>query len=298
MITFKEVTKTFQEDFWKKEKIALDKLSFSLEENKVTGFLGRNGAGKTTSIKILLDLIKPSSGSVAFSTLLGRNLAEVKSHIGYLPERPYFYPNLTGKEFVKYLLSLSDKKFKNYSSRFDELSETLKIDHAVDRKMRGYSKGMLQRIGFISTVIHNPMLIIMDEPLSGLDPIGRKELKEAIIREKKEGKTIFFSSHIVPDLEEISDNILLIDQGKKIKDSPLEDFYSEVTSEIEILVSSLPSGFSKSNKFEQSGEYFKGIFGISEKSEVINSIVSNNIEILSLNPIRPKLEDLTYGDYL
>ena len=188
MITFKEVTKTFQEDFWKKEKIALDKLSFSLEENKVTGFLGRNGAGKTTSIKILLDLIKPSSGSVAFSTLLGRNLAEVKSHIGYLPERPYFYPNLTGKEFVKYLLSLSDKKFKNYSSRFDELSETLKIDHAVDRKMRGYSKGMLQRIGFISTVIHNPMLIIMDEPLSGLDPIGRKELKEAIIREKKEGK--------------------------------------------------------------------------------------------------------------
>jgi ABC-2 type transport system ATP-binding protein len=138
----------------------------------------------------------------------------------------------------------------------------------------------------------------MDEPLSGLDPIGRKELKEAIIREKKEGKTIFFSSHIVPDLEEISDNILLIDQGKKIKDSPLEDFYSEVTSEIEILVSSLPSGFSKSDKFEQSGEYFKGTFEISEKSDVINSIFSNNIEILSLNPIRPKLEDLTYGDYL
>ena len=296
MITFKDVTKTFQEDFWKKKKYALDNLSFSLEENKVTGFLGRNGAGKTTSIKILLDLIKPTSGSVEFSKTLGKNLSQVKSQIGYLPERPYFYPNLTGKEFVRYLLSLNDKKFKNYTQRFNELSQVLKIDHAVDRKMRGYSKGMLQRIGFISTVIHDPRLIIMDEPLSGLDPIGRKELKEAIIREKNAGKTIFFSSHIVPDLEEISDNILLIDNGKKIKDSPLEDFYSEVTSEVEFIVNSLPKKYS--SNFTQNGDHYRGNFDINLKQEVLKEIVDRNIEVVSINPIRPKLEEITYGDYL
>jgi ABC-2 type transport system ATP-binding protein len=296
MIIFKDVTKTFQEDFWKKKKFALENLSFSLEENKVTGFLGRNGAGKTTSIKILLDLIKPTSGSVEFSKALGKNLSQVKSQIGYLPERPYFYPNLTGKEFVGYLLSLNDKKLKNYQSRFNDLAQTLKIDHAIDRKIRGYSKGMLQRIGFISTVIHDPRLIIMDEPLSGLDPIGRKELKEAIIREKNAGKTIFFSSHIVPDLEEISDNILLIDQGKKIKDSPLEDFYSEVTTEVEFIVNALPEKYS--DKFFQNGDHYRGKFDINLKQEVLKEIVDKNIEVVSVNPIRPKLEEISYGDYL
>ena len=296
MITFKDVTKTFQEDFWKKKKYALENLSFSLAENKVTGFLGRNGAGKTTSIKILLDLIKPTSGTVEFSKVLGKNLSQVKSQIGYLPERPYFYPNLTGKEFVGYLLSLNDKKLKNYIQRFNELSQILKIDHAVDRKMRGYSKGMLQRIGFISTVIHDPRLIIMDEPLSGLDPIGRRELKEAIIREKKAGKTIFFSSHIVPDLEEISDHILLIDHGKKIKDSPLEDFYSEVTTEVEFIVNSLPEKFS--SHFTQNGDHYRGNFDINLKQVVLKEIIEKNIEIVSINPIRPKLEEITYGDYL
>ena len=140
MITFKEITKTFQEDFWKPKKFALDNLSFSLEEGKVTGFLGRNGAGKTTSIKILLDLIKADKGSVEFSPSLGKSISEIKSNMGYLPERPYFYRDLTGKDFCRYLIELSDKKFKDYEKSFNDLSSRLKMDHAVDQKMRGYSK--------------------------------------------------------------------------------------------------------------------------------------------------------------
>ena len=228
MITFKEVSKSFQEDFWKPKSWALDNLSFSLEEGKVTGFLGRNGAGKTTSIKIILDFIRPDKGLVSFSKSLGNRQRDIKSNIGYLPERPYFYPELTGKDFCRYLIELNDKKFKDYNKRFLELAETLKMTSALDQKMKGYSKGMLQRIGFISTVLHDPKLIIMDEPLSGLDPIGRKELKEAILNEKSQGKTIFFSSHIVPDLEEVSDNILLIEKGKKIKEDRLENLLEEV----------------------------------------------------------------------
>ncbi|MAW07471.1 MAG: phosphonate ABC transporter ATP-binding protein [Halobacteriovoraceae bacterium] len=298
MITFKEVSKSFQEDFWKPKRLALDNLSFSLEEGKVTGFLGRNGAGKTTSIKIILDFIRPDQGVISFSKTLGTNQRKIKSNIGYLPERPYFYPDLTGKDYCRYLIELNDKKFRDYKSRFFELAETLKMTLAIDQKMKGYSKGMLQRIGFISTVLHDPKLIIMDEPLSGLDPIGRKELKEAILTEKSRGKTIFFSSHIVPDLEEVSDNILLIEKGKKIKEDKLEKMLEGNSTEI-LFILKYKNVISFDNfNSDPHGEYQHLTLPMVKKTSFLDYIKEHNIELISFAPVNPSLEDLVYGAHL
>ena len=298
MITFKDVSKSFQEDFWKPKRWALDNLSFSLEEGKVTGFLGRNGAGKTTSIKIILDFIRPDKGMVTFSKNLGTNQRKIKSNIGYLPERPYFYPDLTGREFCRYLIELNDKKFREYKKRFYEIAEILKMTNAVDQKMKGYSKGMLQRIGFISTVLHNPKLIIMDEPLSGLDPIGRKELKEAILNEKSQGKTIFFSSHIVPDLEEVSDNILLIEKGKKIREDRLDKMLEGNSKEVLFIIRSSDSILFNETRSEPHGEYQHLTLPLAKKYDFLDYLKSKNIELISFAPVNPSLEDLVYGAHL
>lgn len=194
MIEFCEISKVFNTDLLKKKFQALNNVSFSIPENKIIGFLGANGAGKTTSIKIGMDFIRPTSGTIKYGKSLGGSKKEAFKNIGYLPERPYFYPHLTGRDFCKYLSQLSNVKRTTFNERIDKWAPIFKIDYALDRYINNYSKGMLQRIGFLATIIHNPKLIILDEPLSGLDPIGRKELKDVIVNLYKDGKTVFFSS--------------------------------------------------------------------------------------------------------
>ncbi len=201
MFIFEDVTKTFKTDFWKKPEVVLDNLSFKVGEGMCTGFLGANGAGKTTSLKILFRFINADKGRIEFDKSLGNNWDQIKRNVGFLPERPYFYPELTGSEFIKYMLSLSGLKKENIEAQYKYYSEYLLIDHALSKKLSTYSKGMLQRIGLLSCLLHNPRLIILDEPLSGLDPNGRKDIKNLMNSLKREGKTIFFSSHIVQDLD-------------------------------------------------------------------------------------------------
>ena len=299
MIKFENVTKSFQEDFWKQPKKALDNLSFEISSGRVTGFLGRNGAGKTTSIKIMLEFIKADSGKVHYSSELGKNMREIKSNIGYLPERPYFYPDLKGREFIKLLLNLSGKKLRNHHQDLKLWSEKLKIDHALDQKIRGYSKGMLQRLGFISAIIHDPKFIIMDEPLSGLDPIGRHELKTAIMDLKDLGKTIFFSSHIVQDLEEVSEDILLIQDGKFLKGGPLIDLVKVDSDICEIFlgseVNNLPVEVIEERHLD--GQTMV-IVNKENKEKLIRYCLEQSIEVMSLKTPRPTLEELTYGEHL
>ena len=299
MIKFENVTKSFQEDFWKQPKKALDNLSFEIASGRVTGFLGRNGAGKTTSIKIMLEFIKADSGRVHYSPELGKNMREIKSNIGYLPERPYFYPDLKGREFIKLLLNLSGKKLRNHHQDLKLWSEKLKIDHALDQKIRGYSKGMLQRLGFISAIIHDPKFIIMDEPLSGLDPIGRHELKTAIMDLKDLGKTIFFSSHIVQDLEEVSEDILLIQDGKFLKGGPLIDLVKVDSNICEVFlgseVNNLPVEVIEERHLD--GQTMV-IVNKENKEKLIRYCLEQSIEVMSLKTPRPTLEELTYGEHL
>lgn len=209
-----DLHKSFKESVFSLEHHVLKGLDFSLAPGSITGFLGANGAGKTTLIKIILGFISVSRGSVQWSRSFGRDHQSIMANIGYFPERPYFYPHVTGREFLHYTGRLSGVSVRELKIRIKQYAELLKLDFALDRKISGYSKGMLQRLGFISAVVHNPQFLVFDEPLSGLDPIGRQEFKEVLLKLHSEGKTIFFSSHIVPDIEQVCEDVLFLDEGK------------------------------------------------------------------------------------
>lgn len=283
MIKLDKITKVFSSDIFKKSFKALDEISFEVKEGNLTGFLGANGAGKTTSIKIMMDFIRATSGQVIYSKQLGGSLKEAVKYIGYLPERPYFYPNLTGREFVQYLGQLSSLNKSQIEEKIKYWSPRFKIDHALDRMLKNYSKGMLQRIGMVSTLVHSPKLVILDEPLSGLDPVGRKEIKD-ILKEinKNEGITIFFSSHIVYDVEEICHDVIFVKDGKLAYEGKVDTLLKENSKNIFHL------------KFYE-GDNLKivEVNGANLNREIQN-LLSQGKNLYEVQPQKPTLEDIIY----
>ena len=193
---------------------AVRNFSFSVETGEIVGFVGHNGAGKTTTIKMLMGLIWPTGGEIS---IFGKKPGDVsvKNKIGFLPERPYFYSQLTGLDVLKYFGKLSGMKGTSLIDRAEKVLRRVGLYNDRNRRLSGYSKGMLQRIGLAQAIIHDPELVIMDEPMSGLDPIGRKEVKEIIRSLKRDGKSVIFSSHILSDIENLSDRVLIIENGVK-----------------------------------------------------------------------------------
>jgi len=208
----KNLEKSFKTGFLGKKKKILKNLSFEVADQKTTGFIGVNGAGKTTSLKCILGFIRPDQGEISF---FGEKqlTKEVKSKIGYLPERPYFYEFLTAKEFLKFHWDLTGGGLG-----FDEASENVlrqvNLLNVHDKFLRSFSKGMLQRIGFAQALIRNPKILILDEPMSGLDPDGRMLIKDIIHSQRQKGTTIFFSSHLLNDMDELCDELVIIDSGE------------------------------------------------------------------------------------
>ncbi|OGC41189.1 hypothetical protein A2Y85_05125 [candidate division WOR-3 bacterium RBG_13_43_14] len=210
-ILIENVCRSFKEHFWHQKKIILNNINLEIKQGEVFGFLGPNGAGKTTTIKIITGLIRPDSGRVeVFGHPAGSQ--DARKDIGFLPESPYFYEHLTGYEFLKIHALLHN--MKNYRNRITELLETVGLTKAANSFLRSYSRGMLQRIGIAQALLADQALLVLDEPLTGLDPIGRKEIKDIVLEEKKKGKTIFFSSHILPDAEAVCDRIGIIINGE------------------------------------------------------------------------------------
>jgi ABC-2 type transport system ATP-binding protein len=302
MIYFEKVTKTFKPDFWIKPFVALNNLSFHVEEGTVTGFLGANGAGKTTALKILMQFISSDHGEVKFSKKLGNNFNEIKSNIGYLPERPYYYPYLTGREFCYFMGELNSLDNEIIKEKVNYWSNCFNIKFALDRKIRGYSKGMLQRIGFVVTLMHDPELVVLDEPLSGLDPVGRKEVKDAILEIKKNGKTIFFSSHIVPDVQEVCDSVIFIEKGQLIYqgriDKVIEEhikpnytiyFSLEKELEIESLQLETENNVTKMNE----NIYSLDVLTVN-KDDMIKKLISAKVNIIKLEKNKLSLEEIFY----
>ena len=210
-IKLEAIRRSFKNHFWQRATEVLKGITLDIQPGEVFGFLGPNGAGKTTTIKIITGLIRPDAGRVTIFGLDPHSLA-ARQRIGFLPESPYFYEHLTGLEFLKIHAALSNRA--DAGKEADGLLERVGLGRARRAMLRSYSRGMLQRIGIAQALIGAPDLLILDEPLTGLDPIGRKEIKDLILEEKKKGTTIFFSSHILPDAEAVCDRVGIVMEGQ------------------------------------------------------------------------------------
>lgn len=293
MFEFQDVSKSFSTDFWKPRVQVLNNLSFAVKEGKCTGFLGANGAGKTTSLKILFKFISHDSGEVKYSNNLGSNWNEIRSNIGFMPERPYFYPELTGLEFIRYMLSISGIKFNEVADQVKINSERMSIAHALDRKLSTYSKGMLQRIGILTTLLHDPKMIVLDEPLSGLDPNGRADIKKLLRELNNLGKTIFFSSHIVQDVEEICSELIVISNGKLDYEGSKNDLISRSSKGQNYDLRLLSSGI-ETPKFMTKVDDLQFSFEENKYDEVLQWLKESKVRPDYIKRSIPTLEEIIY----
>ena len=216
LISIRDATKVFTKEFSRKKVNALNSLTLDIKEGEIFGFLGPNGAGKSTTIKLLMNLIRPTSGTL---TVDGKNVADPSVHriIGYLPENPYFYDHLSADELLWFGGKTCDMAPAVIKERSNALLKDLDLEEARKRPLRSYSKGMVQRAGLALALIHDPRILILDEPMSGLDPVGRKKVFDLILRLKREGRTVFFSSHILHDIERLCDRAAILVNGSLVR---------------------------------------------------------------------------------
>src|SRR5258708_18556251 len=206
--------KTYSVGFWRKRpKRALHPLQLTVEDGEIFGFLGPNGAGKTTTLKVLMGLVFPTAGS---ARILDHEWTDpvVKAQIGFLPEQPYFYDHLTAHELLEYYGQLSGVPAKQRKVRVDEVLHQVGLRDVRGVQLRKFSKGMLQRVGIGQAILHDPKLVFFDEPMSGLDPMGRREVRDLMEELKHQGKTVFFSTHILSDAEALCDRVAIIHHGE------------------------------------------------------------------------------------
>lgn len=224
--------------FRPKQIKALDGLNLQIEKGEIFGYLGPNGAGKTTTFKLLLGLIFPTSGT---AWVLGKHIKDVrfKREVGFLPEQPYFYDYLTGEEFLDFYAQLFRFDKRTRKRKVHNLLKAVGLEEAESIQLRKFSRGMLQRIGIAQALINDPELVILDEPLSGLDPVGRKEVRDIILRLKSEGRTVVFSSHVLSDVEALCNRIGILMQGRLQRVERLDEFLNLEVESIEMTISGL-----------------------------------------------------------
>lgn len=263
-----------------KSKLVLKGLNFSIPKGSLTGFIGVNGAGKTTTIKALLNFIHPQSGKIEFFGDIGLSHLS-RQRIGFMPERPYFYDFLTGKEFLALHWKLRGLEIDQvFSYRCDEVLKQVDLERGKNLRLRQFSKGMLQRIGIAQSIIHKPEFLILDEPMSGLDPDGRVLIKSIIRNLHASGTTIFFSSHLLQDMEELCTGLVIIDQGEIIYEGSLNDLGSHRQDDYII---------ASKNPVSQEIQEWQGAQAALQQQ--IDHLRSNKFEILSVSKKKISLED-------
>jgi ABC-2 type transport system ATP-binding protein len=289
-----ELRKVYRTGFWLNQKIvSLNSCSLTVYQGETFGLLGPNGAGKTTLLKLLLGIVRPSSGR---GLLLGQPLGDraVKQRVGYLPENPYFYDYLTGWEFLQMAAGLFQIPTAVQRQRIPQLLELVGLTQSTARKkqLRQYSKGMLQRIGMTQALINDPELVFLDEPMSGLDPLGRYQMREIILSLQKQGKTIFFNSHILSEVEQICDRIAILAQGELICSGFLDELLGSADTyhikgrggKLDVL-----NQFVSNLKEEQDGSWCGQLKG--DPYDFLASLRLMSGQIIAMNLSRTSLEE-------
>jgi ABC-2 type transport system ATP-binding protein len=286
--------KSFRLGFIPKTKKILKGISLNVKKGEIFGYLGPNGAGKTTTIKCILGLIYPDQGT---AEIFGRSHLSPKSRelVGFLPENPYFYDYLTAEEFLRFYAQLFQLKTKEKKGIITDLLRTVGLEKAAHLQLRKFSRGMLQRIGLAQALINEPHLVILDEPLSGLDPLGRKEIRDIIVRLRDEGKTVFLSSHILQDIEMICDRVAIIVEGHILNEGKLEDLISRKILFTEVVLSGLAEKEMKSlgHPYISRGEtFFMKIHEEDTIDSVFELVHRHKGRIVSLTPRTETLEEI------
>ena len=288
------LTKDYPVGFWRKRMVrSLDDLTLQVEEGEVFGFLGPNGAGKTTTMKLLMGLIYPTSGT---ARVRGRAIDDVQMHreIGFLPEQPYFYDYLTARELLDYYARFSDFSAAERRERVTRFLDRVGLADAADVQLRKFSKGMLQRAGIAQAILHDPKVVFLDEPMSGLDPVGRREVRDIIHDLKRQGRTVFFSTHILSDAEMLCDRVAVLAGGKLQGVGAPNEIVSIKVHAMEILFEAregrpLPAGLA--SRATQIGGRIRVEVPESGLYQALDELRSCEARILSVSPVRPTLED-------
>jgi len=293
-LNIRGISKSFRPNFYNKKIMVLQKVDINVKKGTIYGFLGPNGAGKTTTIKSILGLTKPDSGEIM---LFGKKIGKVSDRklIGFLPESPYYYDYLTATETLVLSGKLSSVMNTEIKERSTKILDMVGLNGKGDVLLKNFSKGMLQRIGLGQALMNDPEFIILDEPFSGLDPIGRKELRDIILLLKDEGKTVFFSSHILQDMELIVDDIGILIDGKISKEGKLTDLIKNSVKYIEIIVSEIDESFVKKNKYDYSiidKKIHLKIKSYEKLSKFIKIIGEKGGKCISIKQVSYSLEDL------
>ncbi len=285
--------KSYSVGFWyKRQKRALCPLHLEVEDGEIFGFLGPNGAGKTTTLKILMGLVFPSAGS---ARILGKEWTDpaVKAQIGFLPEQPYFYDYLTAHELLEYYGQLSGVPAKNRTHRVEQVLQQVGLRDVRGLQLRKFSKGMLQRVGIGQAILHDPKLVFFDEPMSGLDPMGRREVRDLMEQLKREGKTVFFSTHILSDAEALCDRVAIIHKGELLRVGAVDDLTSSVQGKVELLWqgTQVPASIKALGaECHVAGDKVRAIVNETQQDAAIDALRRERLRLVSIIPVRTSLE--------
>ena len=297
VLSVAKLAKTFVKPFTGKKVEAVRGVSFEVHRGDIFGFLGPNGAGKTTTIKMLTGLIFPTGGK---ATILGQEVPspDAMGNVGFLPENPYVYPYLTPREFVSLCGRLNGMGGAHLAREVERVIERVGIGYAIDRRVGALSKGMLQRTGLAAAIVHSPELLILDEPMSGLDPVGRKEVRDLIVEEARAGRTVFFSSHILSDVELLCDHVCILRKGEVVAGGAMKDLLGAGTRRTELTLVDVPDdAVAELIPFAESTQRLGktlvlDIQGDDAVRKVLERALAGGIRVDSLIPKRESLEDI------
>ena len=285
--------KTYMVGFWRKRpKRALRPLHLAVEQGEIFGFLGPNGAGKTTTLKMLMGLVFPTAGT---ARILGKEWTDpaVKAQIGFLPEQPYFYDYLTAHELLDYYGQLSGVARKDRKTRRDEVLGRVGLTDIKGMQLRKFSKGMLQRVGIAQAILHKPKLVFFDEPMSGLDPLGRREVRDLMLELQGEGTTVFFSTHILSDAETLCDRVAIIDKGELRGVGAVEELTKSVQGKIEVVWKGTQAPASLKAlgaECHVTGETVRAVLAESQQDAAIDALRRERLRLIAITPLRTSLE--------